>query len=114
MSLIMLECVAYCSTTLLPTCAFVCRNETSLVTLELMDTDNERVDQAIYGRDYKLRAHFSRPDGKRALVQEMRFSRYRLVHYVLNQRGWLCYRTNFTWSQNSCSDCGKCECRNEP
>ena len=45
---------------------FLHRNETSLVNLELMNGD-EKVQQVIYGRDYKLKAHFSRPDGKETL-----------------------------------------------
>ena len=36
---------------------FLHRNETSLVNLELMNGD-EKVQQVIYGRDYKLKAHF--------------------------------------------------------
>ena len=47
---------------------FVFRNETSLVNLELMTNKDERVQQVIYGRDYKLRAHFSKPDGEIIII----------------------------------------------
>lgn len=41
------------------------RNETSLVNLELISAENDKkVQQVVYGRNYKLKAHISRPDGK--------------------------------------------------
>ena len=48
-------------------------NETSLVTLELL-SGNETVTNVVYGRDYKLRAHFSRPDGKFGMKVKRCFS----------------------------------------
>ena len=42
----------------------IVRNETSLVNLELLNDHGEKVQQVVYGRDYKLRAHFSRSDGQ--------------------------------------------------
>jgi len=50
------------------------RNETSLVNLELTSDDGQRVDQVIYGRNYKLRAHFSKPDGKFGMKVKRCFS----------------------------------------
>ena len=43
------------------------RNETSLVNLQVVSDDGggEQLQQVIHGRDYKLRAFFSRPDGER-------------------------------------------------
>lgn len=41
---------------------FLHRNETSLVSLRLLD-GGVRVQEAIYGRNYTLRAEISRPDG---------------------------------------------------
>jgi len=38
------------------------RNETSLVNLELI-RGQDKVQQVIYGQEYKLRAYFSQPDG---------------------------------------------------
>lgn len=41
------------------------RNETSVVNLEVMDAVQDKaIDQVTYGRPYRIRAHFSRPDGK--------------------------------------------------
>ena len=40
----------------------ICRNETSLVNLELI-SGQDKVQQVIYGQEYKLRAYFSQPDG---------------------------------------------------
>jgi hypothetical protein len=42
----------------------LCRNETSLVSLQVV-SDGERVQNAIHGRDYKLRAYLSKSDGKK-------------------------------------------------
>lgn len=44
---------------------FVCRNETSLVNLELI-RGQDKVQQVIYGQEYKLRAYLSQPDGKQS------------------------------------------------
>lgn len=54
---------------------FCFRNETSLVNLELMTNEDEKVQQVIYGRDYKLRAHFSKPDGE---IKIMLYNEYRV------------------------------------
>lgn len=43
--------------------SFSCRNETSLVNLELI-RGQDKVQQVIYGQEYKLRAYFSQPDGE--------------------------------------------------
>lgn len=42
--------------------AFLHRNETSLVSLRLLD-EGVRVQEAVYGHNYTLRAEISRPDG---------------------------------------------------
>ncbi|XP_059095844.1 uncharacterized protein LOC131890504 [Tigriopus californicus] len=49
------------------------RNETSVVNLELMDSVHDKaVDQVTYGRPYRIRAHFSRPDGTLSPSPSMR------------------------------------------
>lgn len=49
------------------------RNETSLVNLELI-SGQDKVQQVIYGQEYKLRAYFSQPDGKFGMKVKRCFS----------------------------------------
>jgi len=48
-------------------------NETSLVTLQLL-RDGKKVQQVVYGREYTLRAHISRPDGNYGMRVKRCFS----------------------------------------
>ena len=43
--------------------AFFYRNQTSLVNLQLL-TNNKKVEQVVYGREYTLRADITHADGK--------------------------------------------------
>lgn len=65
------------------------RDKDSYVALKLMDTNNRRIREAVYGREYTITAELTQPNGTYGIKVKncIAFNKKNITHVLINEKG---------------------------